>query len=78
MAVICSKFGERMNTTICEFILDEEDEIQFLPTTEKEGTGEFSHFNHTAPIGSIAVIGNSGGGDILIYELFSFGWKKIS
>jgi len=77
MAVLCSKFGEKMNATIMEFVLDTEDEIQYLPTTEKQGTGEFEQFNHVAPIGSIAVVGNDGG-DLLIYELFSFGWKKLS
>lgn len=77
MAVLCSKFGEKMNAVIMEFVLDTENEIQYLPTTEKKGSGDFEHFNHTAPIGSIAVIGNDGG-ELLIYELFSFGWKKLN
>jgi len=76
MAIVCSKFGDHMNAIIMEFVLDAEDEIQFLPTTERKGVGDFDHFNHTAPIGSTAVIGNDGG-ELIVYMLFSFGWKRI-
>ena len=77
MALQCTKFGERYNTTLCEFVVDSEDDIKYLPTTTKNGSGEFEHFNHTCPIGSITTVGNEGG-ELLVYELFSFGWKKLS
>ena len=78
MALICSKFGEHMNVTICELVCDTVDELlNDAPTTTKKGTGGFEHFDHTIPIGSIATVGNEQG-DLLIFELFSFGWKQIS
>lgn len=75
--IICDEFGGSKNIATCNFILDSEDELQFLPTTEKMGSGKFEDFTHHAPIGSTAIVGNDGG-ELLVFQLYSFGWKKIS
>lgn len=77
MAGICSIFKGVVNADIMQFVCDSEDEIDDLPTTTEVGKGVFEKFNHTASIGSYCQVGNEGG-DLIIYELFSFGWKKIS
>lgn len=77
MAGICTKFGDKANVNLMEFVCDTEDEVRYLPTTEEKGTGIFSELAHLAPLGSICIVGNEGG-DLIIYELFGFGWKKIS
>lgn len=77
MAVLCTRFRDQANAKLMEFVCDTEDEIRDLPTTTEMGKGSFIEFTHTAPIGSVAVVGNDGG-ELLVYELFSFGWKKIS
>jgi hypothetical protein len=74
--ILCSKYGNKINAPVMEFTLDEETEIQYLPTTTDKGSGDFAHFNQCAPVGSTAIIGNNGG-DLLVYMLFSFGWKKM-
>lgn len=75
MSGILLKIGENSNTSIMEFAVDREDEIALLPTTEKSGSGIFNR-NKYAPIGSTCIVGNEGG-DLLLYMLFSFGWKKL-
>ena len=76
MAGICSNFKGQINANIMKFICDSESEIADLPTTTEKGKGVFEHFNHTAEIGSTCQVGNEGG-ELLIYQLFSFGWKKL-
>lgn len=79
MAGILLRMGDRPNVNIMEYVVDSESEIQHLPTTINKGSGIFANnpsFNMTAPIGSTCIVGNNGG-NILVYMLFSFGWKKI-
>lgn len=79
MAGILKKKGQQYNTAICEYVVDSEAEIAYLPTTTKKGTGQFagmSGFDFCPPIGSTCVVGNEGG-TLLVYQLFSFGWKKL-
>ena len=73
--ILCSEFGGQQNTIICSFVCDTVDEVQYLPTTKKKGTGTFSDFNHYANIGSTATVNNSG--NITIFMLFSEGWKEL-
>lgn len=76
MSMVCSKFGNSANIPICEFVADSVDELlSDAPTTKKKGTGKFSEFNHYAPIGSTAIVNNSG--SIVVYMLFSDGWKEM-
>lgn len=73
------RVGDRPNTNICEFCVDTVDEIQYLPTTNSKGTGDFKRiadFNMYAPIGSTCIVGN-GDADVLVYMLFSNGWKLM-
>ena len=77
MAGICSHFRGQVNANIMTFVCDSEDEVRDLPTTTEVGKGVFADFTHTANLGSICQVGNDGG-DLLIYELFSFGWKKLN
>lgn len=77
MAGICSHFRGKVNVDLAEFVVDTEDEVRDLPTTTEKGKGVFEKFDHLPPIGSICTVGNEGG-DLIIYELFSFGWKKLS
>lgn len=79
MAGMLLRMGDKPNVNIMEFVVDSESEIQYLPTTTNKGSGVFENnpsFNFTAPIGSSCIVGNDGG-DLLVYMLFSFGWKKI-
>lgn len=76
MSILCSKYGNKINAPVMEFTVDSVDEVQYLPTTTEKGTGDFEHFNQCAPVGSVALVGNDGG-DLLVYMLFSFGWKQI-
>lgn len=71
--------GDKPNVNIMRFIVDSEDDIKYLPTTTSKGTGKFSHdsnFNMYAPMGSECIVGN-GDSEILVYMLFSQGWKKL-
>lgn len=58
-----------------DFAVDTVDEIAYLPTTEAEGTGIFAGHKKRA-MGSTCIVGNEDG-DLLVYMLFSFGWKQI-
>ena len=73
--ILCSEYGGQPNTIICSFVCDTVDEVQYLPTTKKKGTGTFADFNHYANIGSTATVNNSG--NITIFMLFSEGWKEL-
>lgn len=75
MAIVCSEFGGHVNIALCKFVCDTTNEVQYLPTTKKKGTGIFSDFNHYAPIGSTVTIGNNGA--TAIYMLFSNGWQEV-
>jgi hypothetical protein len=77
MAGLCTYFAGRANTSIMEFCCDEESEVQDLPTTTEHGKGVFENYKQCAPMGSTCLVGNDGG-ELLVYMLFSFGWKKIS
>lgn len=75
MAGTCIKMADRANTRFLEFVCDSTSDIQNLPTTNNAGVGDFKYFK-SAPIGSTCIVGNEGG-DILVYMLFSFGWKQL-
>lgn len=79
MAGILLRMGNNPNVNSMEFVVDSENEVQYLPTAEHKGTGNFKNdlsFSCCAPIGSTCIVGNNGG-NVLVYMLFSFGWKKI-
>lgn len=76
MAGIITQYRGNVDANIVEFTIDSENEIQYLPTTTSVGTGDFSRFDKTVPIGSTCIVGNENG-DLLVYMLFSFGWKKM-
>lgn len=77
MSGICLRYGDRANVGIMEFVCDEISEVQDLPTTTNHGKGAFENYKQTAPIGSICIVGNEGG-NLLVYMLFSFGWKALN
>lgn len=73
------RIGDRPNISICEFCVDIVDEVKLLPTTTKKASGEFANdvsFKVCPPIGSTCIVGN-GDGDVLVYMLFSNGWKQM-
>lgn len=79
MSGILLRVGDRPNTNICEFCVDTVDEIQLLPTTTKKASGKFAddaNFKMNPPIGSTCVVGN-GDDALLVFMLFSNGWKQI-
>ena len=50
-----------------------------VPTTTSRGTGKFADdasFKLYAPIGSTCIVGN-GTNEVLVYMLFSNGWKQM-
>lgn len=75
MAGMLLKIGKSYNTNVMEFAVDTEDEINFLPTTKEKGKEMFSGIDY-APFGSTCVVGNKDG-ELILYMLFSFGWKKL-
>nr|WP_024835423.1 hypothetical protein [Clostridium sp. 12(A)] len=79
MAGTLLRFGDKPNVSLCEFVIDTEEEIEYLPTTKRKASGPFSgdpHFDVYPPMGSTCCVGNENE-NVLIYMLFSFGWKKI-
>ena len=79
MAGTLLRIGDRPNTNICEFCVDTVDEVQLLPTTTKKATGKFANdanFKMNPPIGSTCIVGN-GTDEVLVYMLFSNGWKQM-
>lgn len=79
MAGSLLRYAGKENPELCEFVVDSESELADLPSTTKIGTGIFENnpsFDSFAPIGSVCIVGNEGG-DLLIYMLFSFGWKLL-
>lgn len=80
MAGILLKRGQLDNAALCEFAVDSVDDIQYLPTMTTKATGKFADnpdFARRPPMGSTCIVGNEGG-DLLVYQLFSFGWKSLS
>ena len=79
MAGTLLRIGDRPNTNICEFCVDTVDEVQLLPTITKNASGKFSddaNFKMYPPIGSTCIVGN-GTDEVLVYMLFSNGWKQM-
>ena len=79
MAGTLLRIGDRPNTNICEFCVDTVDEIELLPTTNKKASGKFAdhaNFKMYPPIGSTCIVGN-GTDEVLVYMLFSNGWKQM-
>lgn len=79
MAGMLLRIGDRPNTNICEFCVDTVDEVSLLPTTTSRGTGKFADdasFKLYAPMGSTCIVGN-GTNEVLVYMLFSNGWKQM-
>lgn len=79
MAGILMRMGDRPNINICEYAVDTIEEVELLPTTTTIGVGKFSEdasFKFRPPIGSTCIVGN-GDEELLVYMLFSNGWKKL-
>ena len=77
MAGVCTHNGDRANVGIMQFCCDSIDEVQDLPTTSEFGKGVFENYRQCAPLGSTCIVGNEGG-KLLVYMLFSFGWKALN
>ena len=79
MAGTLLRIGDRPNTNICEFCVDTVDEVELLPTTTKKASGKFAddaNIKMHPPIGSTCIVGN-GTEEVLVYMLFSNGWKQM-
>ena len=71
--------NESDSSFICEFCVDTVDEVELLPTTNKKASGKFAthaNFKMYPPIGSTCIVGN-GTEEVLVYMLFSNGWKQM-
>jgi len=79
VAGILLTMGGRPNVNVMEFVVDTEEEIQYLPTTNRSGIESFkgdANFDFCAPLGSTCIVGNKNS-YLKIYMLFSFGWKEM-
>ena len=76
MAGICLRYEDRANIELMEFACDTIDEVDDAPTTTRGGIGSFEKYPNPAPIGSTLIVGNDGG-EMLVYMLFSSGWKQL-
>lgn len=76
MAGLHTKINDAPQIGLMEFVCDKIEEVKDAPTTTEMGKGVFANCKYYAPIGSTLIVGNEGG-DILVYMLFSFGWKQI-
>ena len=76
MAGVMTQYGKSYNSPTSTFVVDTESEIQFLPTTKDRGTNDFQNYG-CCSMGSICIVGNKSDANVIIYMLFSFGWKKI-
>lgn len=80
MAGMLLRIGDSHNVkNICEFCVDTADEVALLPTTTEHGKGKFADdpsFDLCVPIGSTCIVGNGNDG-VLVYMLFSDGWKQL-
>lgn len=73
------KIRDRINNNVCEYVVDTIEEVALLPTTEHKGTGKFAgnaDFEILPKIGSTCIVGN-GDDKVLVYMLFSNGWKQL-
>lgn len=77
MAGVLLRYGDRSNVNVAELACDSIEEINDLPTTTQKGKGVFAEYQHTLPMGSYCRVGNEGGA-LLVYMLFSFGWKNLA
>lgn len=85
MAGILAEIGGKPNIETCTFYVDSESEVKDLPTTTTHAKGNFADnpdFKMLPPIGSICIVGKSDTdeeetGGLIIYILFTDGWKKI-
>lgn len=77
MAGLCIRYGDRPNVGLMEFACDYESEVADLPTMTEKGKGVFADYKQYAPLGSTCLVGNGMDGELLVYMLFSFGWKKL-
>ena len=77
MAGVCTHYGDHVNVGLMQFCCDSIDEVQDLPTTSEFGKGVFENYRQCAPRGSTCIVGNEGG-KLLVYMLFSFGWKALN
>lgn len=75
MAGICTRYNDKPNTELREFICDTVDEVNDLPTTTEVGKGVFKDCNYKAPMGSTCIVGNNG--TMKTYLLFSSGWQEV-
>lgn len=79
MSGMLLRMGDRPNTNICEYVVDTVEEVDLLPTTTTYASGKFANeicFKTKPPIGSTCIVGN-GDSELLVYMLFSNGWKKL-
>ena len=70
--------NKNYDTGVCEFYVDTDAEVTFLPTTDKKASGIFAddpNFNFTPAVGSTCVVGNDG--NMKVYILMSSGWNEI-
>ena len=73
------QIGNNYNADIRQYCVDTVEEIQLLPTTTSPGTGDFANnaeFKCVIPMGSTCIVGN-GDEDVLVFMLFSDGWKEM-
>ena len=77
MAGICLEYNGQSNAKLLSFACDSTEEIKYLPTTTDPGTDIFADYDYPIPIGSTCTVGNEGG-NLLVYMLFSFGWKALN
>lgn len=79
MAGNLMRYANQFNTNVAEYCVDSVDEVSLLPTSTDDAKGKFANdvnFKLHPAIGSTCIVGNDGG-DILIYVLFSNGWKEM-
>lgn len=85
MAGILAEIGGKSNINTCTFYVDSEDEVKNLPTINTRAKGSFANnpdFKMLPCIGSVCIVGRSDKDDeesdgLIIYILFTDGWKKI-
>ena len=79
MAGNITKFKNDIDGNVLEYVVDTVEEVELLPTTKKKGTGAFASipaFQINPEIGSTCIVGN-GDDKVLVYMLFSNGWKRL-
>ncbi len=74
MAGVLIRYANQ-ETGTSEFAVDTVGEVEYLPTTTAAGTGIFERYDKVK-LGSTCIVGN-GSDDLLVYMLFTSGWKQI-